>query len=275
MRSSAFIGATLLAVSVVGAREPAREALTDIYVPLAVKYSGGDYKDETFNYRLMRPRKVEPGQRYPLIVFLHGAGERGTENKRQLFYLPTQMAQPEYREKYPCYLLAPQCRGGKQWVNAPWGDKKSKPMAKSPSHQLQAAISMIERTLKDESIDVDRVFLTGLSMGGYGSWELAARRPDWFAAVAPICGGGDELQAARLAKLPLWAFHGDADGAVPVERTRNMIEAIRKAGGKPKYTEFPGVGHNSWNPAYHQKDGLLPWMFQQMRKPAKGIKNGK
>ncbi|MDA1017357.1 MAG: dienelactone hydrolase family protein, partial [Planctomycetota bacterium] len=266
--SATVCAAILVAAATLDAREPTKEVLTDVYVPLAVKYTGGDYKDATFNYRLMRPRNVAAGQSYPLIVFLHGAGERGSDNKRQLFYLPEQMAQPEFRETYPCYLLAPQCQSGKQWVDVPWADKKSTPMAKSPSHQMQAAIAMIERTLKDEAVDPDRVYLTGLSMGGYGSWDLAARRPEWFAAVAPICGGGDERQADRLAKIPLWAFHGDADGAVPVGRTRSMIEAIRKAGGKPKYTEFPGVGHNSWNPAYRQKDGVIPWMFQQARKPS-------
>jgi putative heme-binding domain-containing protein len=273
MRCSVLTFATIVtAASALVAQEPAKEALTDIYVPLAIKYTGGEYDDETFDYRLMRPEIAEAGKRYPLIVFLHGAGERGVENKRQLFYLPEQMGQPEFREKFPCYVLAPQCRSEKQWVNVPWGDKKSTPMAKSASHQLQAAIAMIQRTLKHESVDLERVYLTGLSMGGYGSWELAARRPEWFAAVAPICGGGDELQAARLTKLPLWAFHGDADRVVSVGRSRRMIEAIRKAGGKPKYTEFPGVGHNAWNPAYRQKDGVVAWMFQQTRKKSAGKK---
>ncbi|MBT6154197.1 MAG: hypothetical protein HOL01_11515 [Planctomycetaceae bacterium] len=264
--------AILTATSTLDAREPAKESLADIYVPLSIKYSGGDYKNETFNYRLMRPRNAQAGKRYPLIVFLHGAGERGTENERQLFYLPEQMAKPEFRKKFPCYLLAPQCRSGKQWVNVPWVDKKSTPMAKSASHQLQAVIAMVEQTLKNESIDPDRVYLTGLSMGGYGSWELAARHPNWFAAVAPICGGGDELQATRLAKLPLWAFHGDADGVVPVGRSRRMISALKKSGGKPKYTELPGVGHNAWTPAYQQEEGVVAWMFQQTRKKTAGQK---
>ena len=87
-------------------------------------------------------------------------------------------------------------------------------------------------------------------MGGYGSWDLAERMPERFAALVPICGGGDEAQADRLVGLPIWAWHGDADQAVPVERSRRMIAAIEKAGGKPKYTELPGVGHDSWTPAY-------------------------
>jgi len=228
-------------------------------------YTGGPYENETFRYRLLRPEKIEPGKKYPLILFLHGAGERGEDNRRQLKYLPAWMAKAEQRKKFPCFVLAPQCRPGKQWVNRPWGDKKSHPMDDRPSHQMQVVIEVLKKTLKDEPVDFSRVYLTGLSMGGYGSWELAARHPEWFAAVVPICGGGDEKQAARLVKLPIWAFHGDADRAVPVERSRQMIEAIKKAGGKPKYTEYAGGGHNVWDRAYKQPDGVIRWMFEQSR----------
>ncbi len=106
-------------------------------------------------------------------------------------------------------------------------------------------------------------------MGGYGSWDLAERMPERFAALAPVCGGGDETKADRLAALPIWAWHGDADTAVPVERSRRMVAAIERAGGKPKYTELPGVGHDSWTPAYHGPDNLLAWLFAQS-KPASG-----
>ena len=115
-----------------------------------------------------------------------------------------------------------------------------------------------------EPIDPGRIYLTGLSMGGYGAWELAARIPERFAAVAPICGGGDEAQAAKLVGLPIWCFHGADDKVVPVERSRSMVAAIKAAGGEPKFSELPGVGHDSWTPAY--RDGaLLGWLFQQRR----------
>lgn len=237
----------------------------DVYASLSIKYTGGDYKDEVFQYRLLRPKPVETGKKYPLIVFLHGAGERGTDNKKQLVYLPAQMADDKHRAAFPCFVLAPQCRPGKLWVNVPWADKKSTPMAKTPSHQLQVAINIIQQTMKSEAIDLDRVYLTGLSMGGYGSWELAARKPDWFAALAPICGGGDEGTAKSISHLPVWAFHGSSDRVVWPIRTESMIEALKAAGGKPKYTSFPGVGHNSWSPAYKQEDGVIAWMFKQKR----------
>jgi predicted peptidase len=102
-------------------------------------------------------------------------------------------------------------------------------------------------------------------MGGYGSWELATRMPDRFAAVVPICGGGDEHWADHLVNVPIWAWHGDADPAVPVERSRKMIEAIKQSGGHPKYTELKGVGHNSWTPAYSDPEGPIPWMFEHVK----------
>lgn len=241
----------------------------EAFKSLSIKYTGGDYKDEVFQYRLLRPESVEAGKKYPLVVFLHGAGERGTDNKNQLKYLPAQMADDKHRGAFPCFVLAPQCRPGKQWVNVPWGDKKSTPMAKSPSHQLQVAINIIQQTLKSESVDLDRVYLTGLSMGGFGSWDLAARKPEWFAAVAPICGGGDENTAKLIAHLPIWAFHGSSDRVVWPVRAESMIKALTAAGGKPKYTAFPGVGHNSWSPAYKQEDGVIAWMFKQVRSKKK------
>jgi predicted peptidase len=231
-----------------------------------ISYSGGDYENEEFKYRLMAPAMVTKGKKYPLVVFLHGAGERGTDNELQLLYLPKLMAADAMREKFPCYFLAPQCRVGKQWVDVPWGDKKSTPMSEEATDQLKTVVQMIDLTLKESPIDTDRIYLTGLSMGGYGAWELAARQPKRFAALAPICGGGDENQASKL-KMPVWAFHGDNDGAVPVQRSQSMIAAIKKHGSKTvRYSELPGVGHNSWNTAYADKSGLMEWMFEQKLK---------
>ncbi|HXT57885.1 MAG TPA: alpha/beta hydrolase-fold protein [Pirellulales bacterium] len=227
-------------------------------------YTGGEYKDEAFHYRLLKPKTIEPGRKYPVVLFLHGAGERGADNRLQLLYLPEQMAKPENREKFPCFLIAPQCRPEKQWVNVPWGAEKST-LPERPSDQLLAAMGMLDDVLKKYPVDDKRVYLTGLSMGGYGCWDAAARWPERFAALAPICGGGDESTAAQFAKLPIWAIHGDADQAVPVARSRNMIEAVKKAGGAPIYVELKGVGHNSWTPGYSDPNGVLPWMFEQVR----------
>lgn len=216
-----------------------------------------------YSYRLMEPEPGPAGQPFPLVVYLHGAGERGSDNASQLRYLPTRMAAPTTRETCPCYLLAPQCRTGTNWVETPRAFDRSVPRA-APGPMMQAVLAAIDDVLANFPIDPRRLYLTGLSMGGYGSWDLGTRAAERWAAVVPICGGGDELYADRLASVPVWAWHGDADDVVPVSRSRVMIEAIRRAGGKPRYTELAGVGHDSWTPAYNSRE-LLDWMFAQRR----------
>jgi predicted peptidase len=227
----------------------------------------GQTRTVVIPYRLLRPQAGAPGVRHPLVVFLHGAGERGDDNLAQLKYLPSWLAEPALRQSHPCFVLAPQCRQNHRWAPFDWSDKRSSPIAQSPTPDLAGAIAALDRVLSAESIDPDRVLLTGLSMGGYGSWEWAMRAPERFAALVPICGGGDERQAGRLVNLPIWCFHGAADNVVPVERSRTMVEAIRAAGGSPRYSELPGVGHDSWTPAYRQPE-LLVWLFSQRRAAA-------
>jgi predicted peptidase len=223
--------------------------------------------EQEFQYRLMRPEKIEAGKKYPVVLFLHGAGERGSDNQAQLAYLPEWLARSESRKEYPCFLIAPQCPENQKWADTDWSAKESIPRGKiTPA--LQAAVDALDELLETAPADPKRIYLTGLSMGGYGSWDLAARTPERFAAVAPICGGGDEHDAARLVDVPIWAWHGEADTAVPVERSRRMIEAIRAAGGHPKLMELAGVGHNSWTPAYTEREGVVPWMFEQVKKSA-------
>ena len=241
--------------------------LTSLYEERSVRVAEGIVQVE-FRYRLLRPASVagdgRDGQRYPLVLFLHGAGERGNDNVKQLKFLPTWLAEPTLRQRHPCFVLVPQCRMDERWVDVSWADVKSPPQPATPTVDLTAAMQALEETLLRESVDPARVYLTGLSMGGYGTWDLAARQPDRFAAILPICGGGDDAVAARIASLPIWCFHGDADTAVPVERSRSMIAAVKAAGGRPIYSELPGVGHDSWTPAY--RDGfVLDWLFSQRR----------
>jgi predicted peptidase len=217
-----------------------------------------------FLYRVLAPAVVEPGRRYPLVLFLHGAGERGSDNEAQLAYLPTWLAQTENRRTHPCFVVAPQCRTGHRWVEVDWAEKRSRPQSPEPTVDLAAAVAALDAVLEAEPVDRDRVCLTGLSMGGYGAWDLAARMPERFAALIPICGGGDEATAPRLAGLPIWCFHGDADAAVPVERSRSMVQAVRAAGGTVTYSELAGVGHDSWTPAYRDP-ATLDWLFRQVR----------
>lgn len=259
---------TLVLLSVCGFASQAATAAERLgeFEIRSLQFTGGDYKDETFRYLVLPPAKVEPGKQYPLVLFLHGAGERGDNPQKLLPHFPTQMAKPEWRDKFPCYLVVPQCRDGVMWIHAKWSDKESSPMPAEPTAQLQMAKAVLDKSLKELPVDHDRVYLTGLSMGGFGSWELAMWHPKLFAALAPVCGGGDEAQAGRLKNLPIWTGHGTADTVVWPIRSQRMVDAVKKTGGSIKYTEYEGVGHNSWTPFYSQPDGVVSWMFQQKRK---------
>lgn len=226
-------------------------------------FSGGEYENETFRYLFLKPETIEPGKKYPLVLFLHGAGERGNDTELLKKHFLPSVTSEEFRKRYPCFVVAPQCRNDRKWADISWGTKVSPQMKDKPTDDLMAAVQAVDEVIREFPVDENRLYLTGISMGGYGSWDLAMRQPDRWAAVAPICGGGDETKGDLLVAVPIWAFHGDADPAVPVERTRNMIEAIRKAGGDPKYTEYPGVAHDSWTQTYADPDGLFAWIFQQ------------
>ncbi|MGD9722174.1 MAG: PHB depolymerase family esterase [Pirellulales bacterium] len=230
----------------------------------SLEFTGGEYTRERFRYRLLEPQSVGSDERYPLVLYLHGAGERGDDNQSQLRYLPEWLAQPASRARYPCYLVAPQCRTDRLWVETPRAFDRAAPR-QAPGPQMAVVINILDDVSSAFPVDPRRLYLTGLSMGGFGSWDLGTRLAERWAAVAPICGGGDELYADRLVGVPVWAWHGSDDTVVPAARSRRMIEAIRKAGGDPRYTELPGVGHDSWTPAYTDPAGVLPWMFAQQK----------
>ena len=223
---------------------------------------------KTLPYRLLKPAETEAGKKYPLVLFLHGAGERGADNAKQLVWFwdakkPSPMTRPEVAAA-KAFVLVPQCPDGKQWVDVPW----AKGSYKSPevSEPLKLTLALVDSLLKDLPIDPDRVYVVGMSMGGYGAFDAVQRRPELFAACVAICGAGDPSKAKVIADVPVWAFHGADDGAVPVAGSRDMVAALKAAGAEPKYTEYPKVGHNSWSPAFAEKE-FWNWIFAQ-RRPA-------
>jgi len=232
--------------------------------PLADRFEKKVYKAASglaLPYRYLRPAKIEAGKKYPVVIFLHGAGERGTENETPLVHGVKKFATDEFLTKYPCFVIVPQCPTKSKWVEVDWTlDRHQMPDA--PSVPMQATLDLLDELLKKEPIDPTRQYVSGLSMGGYGTWDLIQRFPERFAAAVPVCGGGDEKQAKKIAKVPVWAFHGAKDTAVKPERSRRMIAAMKEAGGAPKYTEYPDVGHNSWVPAYNDLK-LYEWLFSQ------------
>jgi predicted peptidase len=181
----------------------------------------------------------------PLMLFLHGAGERGDNIDKVKFHGPPKLCLQQ--EDWPFVTVSPQCPTGRWWNTDQLG-------------------ILLDKIVETYNIDEDRIYVTGLSMGGYGTWALTAQTPERFAAAAPICGGGEPEKADQLVDLPIWAFHGGADGVVPPERSEAMVDAIKAAGGeKIKLTIYPGVGHNSWTETYANPD-LYEWMLSLKRK---------
>ncbi len=226
----------------------------------AQEFKAGEAK---LRYRLMRPLNVEPGKQYPLVLFFHGAGERGADNTKQLIHGMADFANAANRRQYPCFVVAPQCPTDQQWVDTPWTlDTHSMP--KVPAPALRMSLELIGLLQKELPVDPARIYVTGLSMGGFGVWDAIQRSPNLFAAAAPVCGGGDPAFAKSIAMIPIWAFHGDKDSVVKPRRSRDMIEALKAAGGTPRYTEYPGVGHNAWAATYRDPK-LYVWLFEQTK----------
>ncbi len=207
---------------------------------------------KTLPYRLYLPPDYDPNEEYPCVLFLHGMGERGTWNQAQINgnvdNLLAHLTLPEYQ----CIILAPQCPVTDTWAS---GEEKI-------GDSMRMTFDVLDELADQLSIDTDRRYVTGLSMGGQGTWDAISRRPGYFAAAAPICGSGTVEWADRLVDTPIWAFHGEYDTSIPVSGSRDMIDAIRAAGGTPRYTEYAGAGHHVWDPAY-ATDELYEWMFAQ------------
>jgi predicted peptidase len=221
---------------------------------LKLRYVDGS---DTLPYRLLKPRKVDSNTTYPLVIFLHGSGERGNDNEKNIKHIKDAFTNNGNRMKYPCFVIAPQCPEKSKWIEA-----YNTALSAKPAKPMQQFIELLENILKEYPIDKSKIYITGVSMGGYGTWDLIARYPEKFAAAVPICGGGDEKTAPRIKHIPIWAFHGSKDNTVPPEKSRSMIKALQNAGGSPGYTEYPDVEHPSWVHAY--KDPfLMVWMFRQ------------
>lgn len=203
-------------------------------------------KDSEVKYIVFVPKDYTGEKEFPVILFLHGAGETGTDGKKQAA-VGLGKAIRDKKEKFPFIVVFPQSQKGG------WGAKNG---------EGDRAVAILDEVEKNYKTDKKRVYLTGLSMGGFGTWSMAVAHPERWAAIAPICGGGDPKQAAKIKDIPCWCFHGDADTAVKVDLSRKMIQALKDAGGSPKYDEYPKVGHNSWDRAYANAE-LYEWFLKQ------------
>jgi len=229
----------------------------------------------TMGYRLFKPTMKEGDDRagYPLVIFLHGSAERGGDNQRQLHGGVFEYAFDSVQNKYPCFVMAPQCG-----MTGGWADMKTNPesraalqgtgnyrMAEKPGEMTVLLMEAIDAVVaKNPTIDRNCIYLVGSSMGGYGTWELLMRRPTFFAAGIVLCGAGDETRAALVKDVPIWNFHGALDANVRPEASRTMKAAMEKIGGKAKFTEYPDRGHAIGVPNLEEE--TLAWMFGQWRK---------
>jgi predicted peptidase len=227
----------------------------DSMLPREFVASSGD----TLRYRIFIPDVQSSAGRYPLVVFLHGGTGRGVDNVGQVSGANQPGSQvwirPGNQARHPCFVLAPQLPKGWRWdaVGCSRG-----------SLCAEALVELLSALKSEFPIDEDRVYLTGQSLGGWGTWDIAARYAALFAAAVPVCGGGDPSSAHDLRSIPVWAFHGRLDSQVPVERSREMVAALREAGGTVRYTEYPTLGHDVWERAYAEAD-LPDWLFSQQR----------
>ncbi len=215
---------------------------------------------ESLNYRLHLPENMDPTQSYPLVLFLHGAGERGSDNEKQLKHGAKKILAYSIQSQTPAIIVAPQCPTGQQWVNTPWAND-AHTMPEAPSDSMRLTIELLEALKETLPVDSSRIAVTGLSMGGFGTWDIIQRMPTSFSAAMPICGGGDTAMAETIKGLPIWVFHGALDTAVKTQRSRDMVEAIQQVGGKVRYTEYEDVGHGSWGRAYNNQEALK-WLFE-------------
>jgi len=225
---------------------------------------GGD----TLPYRLLLPKDYDSTKTYPVIFFLHGAGERGIDNQKQLVHGGKLFLKDEVRENYKAIVVFPQCPADDYWGNMlrMHGDNEKRTFyfleEGSPGKYMQLLQELVTYVLEKYPAKKDQVYVGGLSMGGMGTFELVKRMPKTFAAAFPICGGANPATAKKLKKVNWWVFHGGKDDVVPPHHSENMVTALKDVGAKVKFTLYPNANHNSWDSAFAEPD-LLSWLFAQ------------
>lgn len=212
-------------------------------------------------YRFLFPDN-DPTRKYPLVIFLHGSGERGSDNNAQLKWGVMNFASDENMKKYPAFVIAPQCPLNMAWSNTIRGKNGEIILQNTPSKPMQLLMELVSDITKRLHVDTTRIYITGLSMGGYGTFDALERYPNFFAAAVPVCGSGDVSKATSIAHIPLWMFGGADDPSVNPNLLYDMVNALLKANAHPGFTEYPNVGHFSWIAAYNDPM-MMTWLFSQ------------
>jgi len=204
-------------------------------------------KTVELKYLLHLPKEYgqDKDRKWPLMLFLHGAGERGNDINKVKVHGPPKLI--ELGKELPFIVVSPQCPAGSWWTE-----------------QIDALMALLDDVQVKHAVDRDRIYLTGLSMGGFGSWAMGCRYPNRFAAVVPICGGGEWFLAERLKTVPVWAFHGAKDSVVPLRESQEMVDALKRAGGNVQFTVYPEANHDSWTETYNNPK-LYEWLLSQRK----------
>ncbi|WP_179337020.1 carboxylesterase family protein [Winogradskyella ludwigii] len=226
--------------------------------------------DDTLNYRMLLPKDFDESKTYPLVLMLHGAGERGNDNKKQLAHGSQLFLKETTRDSFPAIVIFPQCPQNDYWSKLD-ADRSTKPITfkykynEAPTTAMALVIDLMTKMVAKPYVKTDQVYAMGLSMGGMGTFEIIYRNPKMFAAAIPICGGGDPESVTAYAKtIPLWILHGAKDDVVDPKLSLSMASAIITAGGFPKLTLYDFANHNSWDPAFAEPE-LLKWLFSNTK----------
>jgi predicted peptidase len=226
---------------------------------------------DTLPYRIMYPPDFDEAGKYPLLLFLHGAGERGNDNEKQLVHGGSLFSDPSIRKNFPAVVVFPQCSENDWWARMKGFVENDESRIFNfsskgpPTPSMRLVLKLLDELLGEPYIDNDRVYLGGLSMGGMGTFDLVSLKPRTFAAAFPICGGGNPGTAGKISRVTsFWIFHGAEDDVVDPEYSAVMAEALKKHKGKVKFTIYPDTDHNSWDKAFAEPE-LLPWVFSNRR----------
>ena len=223
---------------------------------------------DSIGYRILIPQDYNAKKKYPVILFLHGAGERGYDNELQLTHGSDLFTKEENLNNYPAIVIFPQCRPNSNWATFSINnikDSRFDGVYKWPSRDQELVMELFNYIVNNMSVDKSRLYIMGLSMGAFGTYEILARHPHIFAAAVPICGGGNLDVVNRYAKqTALWITHGDDDQVVPVEYSQKLYNELKNHGSDVKYTEYKDVGHDSWTNTFNEPE-LLKWLFSKQR----------
>lgn len=222
---------------------------------------------DTLKYRILYPENFDASKKYPIVLFLHGRGESGNDNEKQLTHGAKMFLTAEFRKNHPSIVVFPQCAENSYWANVEIETINTKRFFNflkggAPTKSMSLVLKLTDQLTKQAYADQNRIYVGGLSMGGMGTFEILRRKPKTFAAAFAICGGDNILNAKKYKNVPLWIFHGGMDDVVNPQLSYSIYKELIKLGHEPKFTIYPNANHNSWDSTFAEP-GLLPWVFDQ------------